>query len=406
MKVKTGKVERNIYFEVRGDAVRLSVEVHPLKPSKATFNLNEYEKGVMWARRERVALLEQKAASKAPVAPAAPVIDTGTSPTHLLIKDVLDNYHVNELSKLSGAASDRSRLKRLEAWFGYLTLGELRYRVLDKWMADRKAGLLGSGRSSDRELTKHERHKLKAAGKAVKPLPVVPPSQQTIRHEIILMRRALMAYFREHELLQEHGAWLHSQYIMQIPLPKQADPRDVRVEEDDLAALFKEVEDPAQRAYIGLAIMTTLRRGEMCSLEWEDVDMERKVLTLRAPGHQRKTKIVAREIPLLPPALEILKKYGVKAAGKLFPITPSGISQAVRRAADKAGLHDVRLHDFRREGISRLVETLEASLEEVTVFSGHQDRQTLQKHYVRQRASVVGARLAEHPMAASLFSAT
>jgi integrase len=408
MKVKTGKVEKNIQCELRSGSVRFSVEVYPLKKSQLTFDLDEYEQGLMWARRERVALLEQKAAAKAPVAPPAPVLEPGTTPDHVFIKDILDNYRVNVLPALAGAAADRSRLKRLDEWFGHLTIRELKKPVLTKWLADRTDGLLGSGRSSDPKLTKHERYALKKAGEAekVKPLPLVKPSSQTMRHELVLMRRALTSYLHTHDLFEAHAMWLASQPIMRFDLPDQSKPRTVRVNETGLAALLGHVDNPAQRAYIGLAIMTTLRRGEMCSLEWSDIDLTRNVVTLKAPGHERKTKVVAREIPLLPPAVDVLKRYGVKSEGKLFPITPSGISQAFRRAADKAGLSKLRLHDLRREGISRMRDRLGASLEDIAVFSGHQDILTLQKHYVNENAELVGNRMAQHPAMDKMMSAT
>ena len=408
MKVKTGKVEKNIQCELRSGSVRFSVEVYPLKKSQLTFDLDKYEAGLMWARRERVALLEQKAAAKVPVAPPAPVLEPGTTPDHVLIKDILDNYRVNVLPTLSGAAADRSRLKRLEEWFGHLTIRELTQPVLRKWKADRKEGLLGSGRSSDPTKTKHERHQLKKAGKEdeVDPLPLVKPSSQTMRHELVLMRRALTAYLKEHNLFDANSVWLASQPVMCTKLPAASEPRTVRVNEEGLSALLEHIDNPAQRAYVGLAIMTTLRRSEMCSLDWKDVDMKRRVVTLKAPGHERKTKVVPRQIPLLPPALEILKRYGVQSEGKLFPITPSGISQALRRAADKAGLRELRLHDLRREGISRMRDRLGASLEDIAVFSGHQDILTLQKHYVREDAELVGNRMAQNPAVDRMISAT
>jgi integrase len=99
-----------------------------------------------------------------------------------------------------------------------------------------------------------------------------------------------------------------------------------------------------------------------------------------------------------------LTKLGIQKVGPLFSITPSGISQAIRRAADRAGLYDVRLHDLRREGISRLLELLEASFEDVCLFSGHSDMQVLKDHYARASASVVGKRMAAHPNVGMMIS--
>jgi integrase len=156
-------------------------------------------------------------------------------------------------------------------------------------------------------------------------------------------------------------------------------------------------------AFAQFAVMTTLRRSEVCSLRWEDLDLEKCIIVLRKPGHF-KSKTHTREVPLLPPSIQILTKLGIQKVGPLFSITPSGISQAIRRAADRAGLYDVRLHDLRREGISRLLELLEASFEDVCLFSGHSDMQVLKDHYARASASVVGKRMAAHPNVGMMIS--
>jgi len=406
MKVKPGKVEKNIYVELRSGAVRFVVEVSPLPKSSSTFDVSQFDFGLRWARRRRVELLEQKSQSTPVAPPPMPTIASGLTPADITVHDVLANYRLRELPKLAGAASDSSRLKRLDEWFGHLTLGQLDYDILDRWKADREAGLLGAGRASGSTLTKHQRYYRKKAGQGLPLDTLVLPSAQTVRHEITLMRRALIAYFRAFKLNQAYGTWLHSQYIMELPLPNKPEPRDTRVEEDAFAALITELDDTLQQAFVKFSVMTTLRRTEICSLRWEDVNLKKNVITLRAPGHLKKSKTHTREVPLLPPAIQILQKLGLANNGPIFNISPSGITQAVRRAADRAGLHDVRLHDLRREGISRLVELLEASLEDVMVFSGHSDREVLQRHYLQQRANVIGDRLTKHPRAATMISAT
>jgi integrase len=414
--IPTGKIEKNIYAEVRSGAIRFVVQVSPLPKSSATFDIDQFDDGVRWARRRRVELLEQKSDAKPKVAPSAPTIAPGSTPADILVSDVLSNYRIRELPKLAGAEADSSRLKRLQEWFGHLTLGQLDYDLLDRWMVQRQAGLLGSGRVSDPQLTKHQRHYRKKMGYELPPAVAVPPSSQTVRHEITLMRRVLVAYFRANKLNQLHGAWLHSQYIMDIPLPEKPAPRDTRVDEEALALLITEL-DPLHIAFVRFAVMTTLRRSEVCSLQWEDVDWVKKVVTLRKIGHVKKpksgtpeqlkkSKTKTRDVPLLPPALEILRQLGLGKTGKIFEISPSGISQALRRAADRVELYDVRLHDMRREGISRLVELLEASLEDVMAFSGHSDRAVLQAVYLRPRANIIGDRLTQHPRAATMIAAT
>jgi len=405
MKVKhSGTVERNIYVEGRSGSLRFTVEVSPFPKDHLTVDLDQYDKGLNWARRRRVELLEQKSSRKPEQPPSGPVIEPGWHPSSICISDVLENYRIRELPKLAGAASDKSRLKRLEEWFGCYTLGQLSYDVLETWKDERQAGKLGSGRVSDPTLTKQQRYKLRRAGQPLPPTVIKPVASQTVRHELVLFRRALTAYFRAHSLMHLHGAWLASQHIMDMPLPEKSDAREVRVDDDGLAALVRELDDPQLQAFVRLAVMTTLRRSEVCSLRWEDVDFDKKIMGLRAPGHRKKTKTHGRQIPLLPPAIAILRKLGPKESGKIFQITPSGISQALRRCADRAGLTDLRLHDLRREGISRLVELLQVPLATVTVFSGHSDQAVLQKHYLKQRSTIIAEQLTAHPGAATMIA--
>lgn len=424
MKAKSnGAIERNIYVETRGNSLRFVVEVSPLRKERLTVDLDQYEQGLQWARRKRVELLEQKAQSKKLDAPAsaiaAPVVVAGWSPAEIRVSEVFESFRVRELPHLAAAAADSSRLKGLQEWFGQLTLGELTYDLLKKWKADRVSGVLGFGRISyPRGYSKNLRVQIRkaiAAGKeflsdgktpAVMPEPIiVPPSAQTIRHEITLLRRALHAYFSAHGLNEKYGTWLQCQPVMHIDLPDKPDPRHTRVDEEGLQALVKELNDSALAAFTQFAVMTTLRRSEVCSLRWEDLNLAKRVIVLRAPGYLKKSKTHTREVPLLPQAVQILEKLGIQEKGPLFNITPSGISQAMRRAADKAGLYDLRLHDLRREGISRLLELLEASYEDVTLFSGHTDIKVLKNHYARPSASVVVKRMAEHPAMARMMSA-
>ncbi len=197
---KSGKVEKNIYVEVRSGSLRFAVEVSPIPKTSCTFDINQFDEGLRWARRRRVELLEQKLDAKPKALPPAPTIASGSTPADIAVHDILENYRLRELPKLAGAASDSSRLKRLDEWFGHLTLGQLDYDLLDRWMADRQAGMLGSGRVSNPKLTKHQRYYRKNAGKDLPLEVVIQPSAQTVRHEITLMRRAFIAYFRANKL--------------------------------------------------------------------------------------------------------------------------------------------------------------------------------------------------------------
>jgi integrase len=142
-----------------------------------------------------------------------------------------------------------------------------------------------------------------------------------------------------------------------------------------------ELSSETQKTAVLFALLTTLRCSELVSLRWEDLKLHNRTIVLREPGHLKASKTREREVPLVPLAIEVLMRIGVKARGKIFPLSASGLSQAWRRAADRAGAHDARLHDCRRESISRLVETCKLGVEQVIIFAGPSDITTLQKHY-------------------------
>ncbi|MBD8629013.1 site-specific integrase [Oxalobacteraceae sp. CFBP 8753] len=404
-KVKFGAVEKNIYCEKRRNALRFVVQVSPLPKVQCTVDFEEFELGLCWARQQRVNLLAEKgaqpsiASGRARPQTAAQVIPQLSEPAHfppcdILIQDMLDSYSQHRLAQLAGSAAEASRLKNLGAWFGHLTLGQLPPSVIEDWQNKRLSGLLGSGRVRKTKMTKHQRHYRKNhAASAVVPLEpakIAGVSAQTVRHELVLLRRTITAYFREKQLNHVHGAWLNSLFVMTMPLPERPAPRETRLEDDPLAEVLRELGNRDHQCYLLMAIATTLRRSELCSLRWEDVDFVKKEVKLRKLGHcLKKSKVKSRSVPLMPAAIEVLKRLGPKKSGRIFGMTPGGYSQAWRRAADRAGCHEVRLHDMRREGISRLIEIVEAPLQTVMLFSGHSDVGVLQRHYAKPRVDII-----------------
>jgi len=417
-KSETTTFEKNIYVESRCGAYRFTVSVHPLPRDTATFST--LDEGAVWARRRRVELLEEKSRANRHHQPFGLVPRTQPQtaqpagcpprPNDILVRDILTLYKEVELKKLSGEMAAASRLKRLQRWFGGYTLGQLSKTFLEKWKMERLAGMLGSGRNPSRGvppatdvtqemLTKHQRYWRKKTGQPVAAQAVFPVASQTVRHELALLRRATQVYFETYEMDEELAQWLAAQPLMKIALPNKADFRDRRFTDDEVKDIVGQLKRKTPKAAVLFGLLTSLRRAEILSLRWEHVDFTLKVVRLMKPGHQKGTKTHQRLVPLLPGAIQVLQQLGQRKSGQIFQISRSGLSQAWRRAADRAGAADGRLHDCRREAISRMIETFELSLAEVTIFSGHQDIRTLQKHYVHLFADRISAKLEKHPNA-------
>ncbi len=107
-----------------------------------------------------------------------------------------------------------------------------------------------------------------------------------------------------------------------------------------------------------LALNTGLRREELFSLRWSDINLDRK--TLRVAGENAKSGHT-RYVPLNSETLAILKEWRKQATAELvFPSPLTGqkfnsIAKAWTLLRKRAALKDFRLHDLRHTFASKLV---------------------------------------------------
>jgi integrase len=118
---------------------------------------------------------------------------------------------------------------------------------------------------------------------------------------------------------------------------------------------------------IDFAIHTAMRRGELLSITWDMVHIDKKTITL--PPEITKTNRV-RNVPLQPRALEILQNLPRSFNGKVFPIGIKNFERSWRAICKRAQIKGLRFHDLKREAISRLFEK-GLSVSEVQLFCGN-----------------------------------
>lgn len=147
-----------------------------------------------------------------------------------------------------------------------------------------------------------------------------------------------------------------------------------------------------------VGVETAMRRGEMANCLRKDWDVKDRTLFLRDTKNGD-----SRTIPLSKLADQAIKMLSVVESGKLFGAKPDSMSQAFRRAVDRARaryesecqksgkkcdpefLTNLRLHDMRHEGSSRIAESNKFKLEELGAITGHKSYQQLLK-YLHPRA--------------------
>lgn len=137
--------------------------------------------------------------------------------------------------------------------------------------------------------------------------------------------------------------------------------------------------------FINLALATAMRRGELCSLEWDEVDMENRRIHIRASkaksGKPRTIPMTDRAFQALSELLSI-RKFDRKTKGPhpcVIPATGNAVRLAFGRIRKLAGLDHIRIHDFRHEAISRFHEA-GLTLVEIQSISGHAELEMLARY--------------------------
>lgn len=119
-----------------------------------------------------------------------------------------------------------------------------------------------------------------------------------------------------------------------------------------------------------LAMETGMRRGELLSMEWRHVDLERRVVSVPVTKTGE-----PRVVPLTPKAAEVLGALPVTHE-RVLPISGDGLRHAWERLCKRVGVHDMHWHDWRHEALSRFFER-GLALAEVALISGHRDPRML-----------------------------
>lgn len=124
-----------------------------------------------------------------------------------------------------------------------------------------------------------------------------------------------------------------------------------------------------------LAINTGIRRGEMFSLTWENVDLQRSMLTIEGDNAKSGS---TRHVPLNNEALTVLKKWQsqTKKTGLVFPGKKGQPMDNIKKGwsgiVKAAKLPNFRWHDLRHHFASRLV-MAGVDLNTVRELLGHSD---------------------------------
>ncbi len=161
-------------------------------------------------------------------------------------------------------------------------------------------------------------------------------------------------------------------YIRKPRLPKG---RSRRVTDEEINLLIDNTDSLDLPFIIKLAIETGMRRGEIASVRWVDVDVNKRIIYLWDTKNGEN-----RQVPLSTKALLVLEKIPKRKDGHLFGMTAHAISYAFIRACRRGNLKDLHFHDIRHEATTRLSGKL-ANILELSSVTGHKDLRMLKRYY-------------------------
>jgi integrase len=211
--------------------------------------------------------------------------------------------------------------------------------------------------SSDLATYRDQRLKVAAPATVIREL-------NTISHAIDTARR-------------EWGIHLIDNPCKLVRRPKAPKGRTRRLGPDEEVKLLEAADrgrNRYMRSLIVLAVETGMRRGELLSMTWENVDIDAGVVHLPLTKNGD-----SRDVPLSRRARETLGTLAVAKKGQVVPMTGNAVRLAWEHLVQRAGMSDLRFHDLRHEAVSRLFEK-NLGLMEVASISGHKELRMLARY--------------------------
>jgi integrase len=137
---------------------------------------------------------------------------------------------------------------------------------------------------------------------------------------------------------------------------------------------------PMQKV-VAFALFSTRRQEEITLLRWDDLDGDRILIRDMKHPDDKKGNNVYCELP--PEALAIVRSMP-RSEDRIFPYSTDAIGTSFTRACRFLGIEDLRFHDLRHEGISRLFE-IGKTIPQAAAVSGHRSWTSLKRYtHIRQ----------------------
>lgn len=148
--------------------------------------------------------------------------------------------------------------------------------------------------------------------------------------------------------------------------PPPAKPREMQVlTPEEIQRLLIQAREDGCYELLLLELSSGLRRGEICALQWNDLDLKTGALRVERQVHRvrgdlvvspPKTKAGRRTVLLPPPVLNVLKAYRTTRTSRWMfpspkkadsPVEPAAVRKRLQTVLERAECKRLRFHDLR-----------------------------------------------------------
>lgn len=150
----------------------------------------------------------------------------------------------------------------------------------------------------------------------------------------------------------ETKLWLRKNPVREVQVPKDANHRERVISQQEIEQLLPYLSQDLQDIFL-LAIETGMRQGEICSLTWERVYLDKRYVKLLITKNGR-----PREVPLSQKAIDIISSRKDKRTGNVFNHLPLSVSTEFMRARIEAEMFGFTFHDARHTAATRIAQKL------------------------------------------------
>lgn len=174
--------------------------------------------------------------------------------------------------------------------------------------------------------------------------------------------------------------------------------RDREPTDDELQRLFHHwASRPRQRIdmpmLIRFALATGMRQGEICRLQVEDINRERRTVVIRDRKDPRQKAGNDQTVPLLPDAWKIVEPLiKDRTEGSLFGVLAASVSTAFTRACQEAKppIEDLTFHDLRHRATAQFFR-MGLQIPQVALLTGHKTWAMLRRYTAVKPEDVLAA---------------